>query len=258
MRSENAQKGGAEVPAGAAGRPTLLVERMCTDIGVYEILRDVSFVVPRGSVTMLMGRNGAGKTTTLRSLIGHLRPKSGTVTYEGVSLVGKEPADIAAMGVAYVPENMGIFAGLTVAEHLLLAARHARTPKDIEGERLDWIFSLFPPLKKFWETPAGLLSGGQKQMVAIARGIFTPKSLLIADEPSKGLAPAIVERLIEALRAVQAQGTSVLLVEQNLQFAETLGDQVAVMDSGSIVHQGSMRDFAADDELQQQFLGLSL
>jgi len=141
---------------------------------------------------------------------------------------------------------------------MLLAARQASRVRDLDQERLSWIFSLFPALRKFWLFPAGKLSGGQKQMLAIARAIIEPRELILIDEPSKGLAPAMVNNLIKALLALKAQQTSLLLVEQNFQMACALGDHVAVMDDGRIVFRGAMADLAADEALQQRLLGLSL
>jgi branched-chain amino acid transport system ATP-binding protein len=154
---------------------------------------------------------------------------------------------------------MGIFGDLTVRENLLLAARGARRLDDIDTRRLDWLFGLFPALKKFWLYPAGKLSGGQKQMLAIARAMVEPRRLLLIDEPSKGLAPSIVQNLIGALRELKSSGeTTVLLVEQNFAVARALGDTVAVMDDGRVVHRGSMAELAEDEALQQRLLGLSL
>ena len=143
-------------------------------------------------------------------------------------------------------------------ENLLLAARKARTVEQMDTTRLEWLFGLFPALKKFWLYPAGKLSGGQKQMLAIARAMVEPRRLLLIDEPSKGLAPAIVQNLVEALRELKRTETTVLLVEQNFQVAKALGDHVAVMDDGRVVHRGPMREMADDEALQQRLLGLSL
>ncbi|MCX7659736.1 MAG: ATP-binding cassette domain-containing protein, partial [Caldimonas manganoxidans] len=142
--------------------------------------------------------------------------------------------------------------------NLLLAARGARTVDELDSRRLEWIFGLFPALKKFWLYPAGKLSGGQKQMLAIARAIVEPRELLLIDEPSKGLAPAIIQNLIGALRELKSTHTTILLVEQNFAMAKALGDQVAVMDDGRIVHRGPMAELAQDEALQQRLLGLSL
>ena len=153
---------------------------------------------------------------------------------------------------------MGIFSDLTVRENLLLAARRARTLDQIDTQRLDWLFRLFPALKKFWLFPAGKLSGGQKQMLAIARAMIEPRRLLLIDEPSKGLAPVIIGNLIEALRELKATQTTILLVEQNFAVARALGDWVAVMDSGKVVHRGPMKELMQDEAQQHKLLGLSL
>jgi branched-chain amino acid transport system ATP-binding protein len=153
---------------------------------------------------------------------------------------------------------MGIFADLSVAENMLLAARSARRLDQLDTARLEWLFGLFPALKKFWLYPAGKLSGGQKQMLAVARAIVEPRELLLIDEPSKGLAPSIVNNLIDAFRQLKAQSTTILLVEQNFQMAKALGDFVAVMDNGRVVHAGAMAQLAADEPMQQRLLGLSL
>jgi branched-chain amino acid transport system ATP-binding protein len=229
-----------------------------THIGSYHILHGVDFAVPEGEVTMLLGRNGAGKTTTLRTIMGLWQASAGAITFRGQPLVGRATPDIASDGIAYVPESMGIFTDLTVQENIVLAARKARHAGDLDTARLDWIFSLMPALKKFWLYPAGKLSGGQKQMLAIARAICEPRALLLIDEPSKGLAPSIIQNLVTAFRELKAQKTTILLVEQNFQMARALGDHVAVMDDGRVVHRGTMAELAADESLQQRLLGLSL
>jgi branched-chain amino acid transport system ATP-binding protein len=153
---------------------------------------------------------------------------------------------------------MGIFSDLTVQENMVLAARSAPHAEALDAQRLAWIFDLFPALKKFWLYPAGKLSGGQKQMLAVARAICEPRALILIDEPSKGLAPAIIQNLIAALRELKAQRTTILLVEQNFPMACALGDSVAVMDDGRVVHCGAMRELAEDASLQKRLLGLSL
>ncbi len=227
-------------------------------IGAYHILHGVDLVVPEGEVTMLLGRNGAGKTSTLRTIMGLARASAGRIAFEGRDISAAATPDIAAAGIAYVPESMGVFVDLTVKENLLLAARSARRAEAMDGARLEWIFGLFPALKTFWLHPAGKLSGGQKQMLAVARAIVEPRRLLLIDEPSKGLAPSIVNNLVACLRALKAQRTTVLLVEQNFTVARALGDTVAVMDNGRVVHRGRMTELAADAALQQRLLGLSL
>ena len=229
-----------------------------THIGAYHILHGVDLVVPRGQLTMLLGRNGAGKTTTLRTIMGLWRASQGHVVFNGEDITAQGTPQIADLGIAYVPENMGIFADLTVRENLLLAARAARRVSDMDDARLKWIFSLFPAVEKFWNHPAGKLSGGQKQMLAVSRAIIEPRELLIVDEPSKGLAPAIINNMIDAFAELKARGVTVLLVEQNINFAKRLGDSVAVMDNGRVVHAGRMAELAQDEQLQRSLLGLSL
>ena len=236
----------------------LKLDGVHTHIGSYHILHGVDFEVPLGQVTMLLGRNGAGKTTTLRTVMGLTPASQGGIMFRGQAIEGLETPDIAQLGIAYVPETMGIFSDLTVQENMVLAARAARHAGELDKARLDWIFGLFPALKKFWLYPAGKLSGGQKQMLAVARAIVEPRALILIDEPSKGLAPSIVQNLIGALRELKSQRTTVLLVEQNFGMARALGDTVAVMDNGRVVHRGAMAELAEDEGLQQRLLGLSL
>jgi branched-chain amino acid transport system ATP-binding protein len=234
--------------------PLLALAGVHTHIDRYHILQGVDLAVPRGELTMLLGRNGAGKTTTLRTILGLWRASSGAIRFDNRDIAALPTPDIANLGIAYVPESMGIFAGLTVRENLLLAARSG----PLQEARLEWIFRYFPPLKKFWELPAGNLSGGQKQMLSIARAIVEPRALVLIDEPTKGLAPAIINNLIEAFAELKKTDTTILMVEQNFHAARSLGDSVAVMDSGRIVHTGRMADLAADAALQTRLLGLSL
>lgn len=239
-------------------QPLLELTGVHTHIGAYHILHGVDFAVPEGQLTMLLGRNGAGKTTTLRTIMGLWQASQGDIRFKGQSLKGQATPDIAGHGIAYVPENMGIFSDLTVKENMVLAARQARHAGELDTQRLEWIFSLFPALKKFWLYPAGKLSGGQKQMLAVARAICEPRALILIDEPSKGLAPSIINNLVSAFNELKRQKTTILLVEQNFMMAKALGDNVAVMDNGRVVHRGAMRELAENDELQQRLLGLSL
>ena len=236
----------------------LTLEGVHTHIGAYHILHGVDLVVPRGQLTMLLGRNGAGKTTTLRTIMGLWKASQGRVTFNGQDITRTGTPVIAGLNIAYVPENMGVFADLSVKENMLLAARKAKNVGQMDQARLTWIFSLFPAVEKFWNHPAGKLSGGQKQMLAVSRAIVEPRELLIVDEPSKGLAPAIINNMIEAFAQMKASGVTILLVEQNINFAKRLGDSVAVMDNGVVVHSGSMRELADNEELQRSLLGLAL
>jgi branched-chain amino acid transport system ATP-binding protein len=233
--------------------PLLSLAGVHTHIGRYHILQGVDLAVPRGGVTMLLGRNGAGKTTTMRTIMGLWKASHGSVHFAGRPIHAADTPDISRLGIAYVPENMGIFGGLTVSENMALAARSG----PIDEGRLEWVFGLFPALRKFWNSAAGNLSGGQKQMLAIARAVIEPRELLLVDEPTKGLAPAIIGALIDAFRQLKAE-TTVLLVEQNFHMARSVGDTVAVMDDGRVVHAGRMDELAEDKALQQRLLGLSL
>jgi len=225
-----------------------------THIGQYHILHGVDLAIPRGQLTMLLGRNGAGKTTTLRTIMGLWQASQGSITFDGRDITKLPTPEIAQAGIAYVPENMAIFADLTVRENLILAARNG----DLDPARLKWIFGLFPALEKFWSLAAGVLSGGQKQMLAIARAIVEPRDLLLIDEPTKGLAPAIIMNMVQAFKELKSTGATILLVEQNFLAAKLLGDHVAVMDDGRVVHRGAMAELAEDAALQQKLLGLSM
>ncbi len=235
-------------------RALLLLTGVQTHIGRYHILHGVDLGVAEGRTTMLLGRNGAGKTTTLRTIMGLWRASEGEIRLGDARIEALATPDIARAGIGYVPETMAIFSDLTVRENLVLAARDA----PLDDARLDWIFGFFPALKRFWLSRAGTLSGGQKQMLSIARAIAEPRRLLLIDEPTKGLAPAIVDALIGCLTELKRLGTTVLLVEQNFRVAQEIGDDVAVMDNGRIVHIGTMAELARDETLQHRLLGLSL
>jgi branched-chain amino acid transport system ATP-binding protein len=258
MNPIQANAGTTNAPTAAKAAPLLELRGVHTHIGAYHILHGVDLVVPEGEVTTLLGRNGAGKTTTLRTIMGLWAASQGEVRFSGQAIQTMDTPDIARLGIAYVPENMGIFAELTVQENMVLAARSAPRASALDAQRLDWIFELFPALKKFWLYPAGKLSGGQKQMLSVARAIVEPRALILIDEPSKGLAPSIIANLITAFKALKAQRTTILLVEQNFMMAKAVGDHVAVVDNGRVVHQGSMQALANDSSLQRQWLGLSL
>ena len=234
--------------------PLLQLSGVHTHIGQYHILQGVDLVVPRGGLSVLLGRNGAGKTTTLRTIMGMWHASAGSIQFDGRDITALQTPDIAMASIAYVPESMAVFSALTVRENLYLAARNG----PLDTQRLEWIFGFFPALKKVWNYPAGNLSGGQKQMVAIARAIVEPRKLLLVDEPTKGLAPAIINNLIDAFRELKDTDTTILLVEQNFNFVKKLGDTVSVMDDGRVVHAGPMQDLVDDRDLQQRLLGLSL
>jgi branched-chain amino acid transport system ATP-binding protein len=233
---------------------TLTLEGVHTHIGRYHILQGVDFDAPAGKTTMLLGRNGAGKTTSLRTIMGLWRASKGRIALGSTALERLSASEVARCGVGYAPETMAVFSDLSVKENLVLGAREG----PLDDKRLSWIFGFFPALRKFWLSRAGALSGGQKQMLSIARAIVEPRELLLIDEPTKGLAPAIVVALIECLKEIKATGVTILLVEQNFSVAREVGDEVRVMDNGRIVHRGGMAALAADEPLQNRLLGLSL
>ena len=232
----------------------LQLQDVHTHIGKYHILHGVDLEVEQGRIGVLLGRNGAGKSTTLRTIMGLWRASSGSVRFDAQDITRRATPDIARGGIGYVPEDMGIFSTLKVRENMLLAARSG----PMDESRLEWIFGLFPALKKFWDTPAGALSGGQKQMLAIGRALIEPRRLLLIDEPTKGLAPAVIQHMIDALLELKRNAITVLLVEQNFHFAKSLGDTVHILDDGKVVHRASMAELVDDEATQRRHLGLGL
>ncbi len=230
----------------------LHVDAIHTFIGQFHILEDVSVSVPKGGITVLLGRNGAGKTTTLRSILGMTPPAQGGITFDGAPLRGRTTFAIAQMGIGYVPEHRAIFRGLTVAENLRIAERK---PGDL-ARRGDFIFELFPDLKRLYHLAGGNLSGGQQQMLAMARALVPENRLLLIDEPSEGLAPVIIEQLMAAISRLSAQ-TTVLLVEQNFRVASRLADHYVIIDDGKSVAGGAMPDLIRDEALIQRYLGVA-
>ena len=223
-----------------------------TFIGQFHILEGVSVAVPKGSITVLLGRNGAGKTTTLKSIMGITPPREGSILFEGTPINGKRAFNIAKLGIGYVPEHRAIFKDLSVRENLEIAERE----RDDLDKRLDFIFELFPDLKRLYHLPGGKLSGGQQQMLAIARALVPDNRLLLIDEPSEGLAPVIIEHLMTVIRRLSAQ-TTVLLVEQNFRMASKLADRYTVIDEGRDVHTGVMAELVKDEVLIQRYLGVA-
>jgi len=231
-------------------QPVLAVRDIHTFIGQFHILEGVSLEASEGSITVILGRNGAGKTTTLRSIMGLTPPRQGRITFNGIELNGLPAYEIASLGIGYVPENRAIFRNLSVAENLRIAER----ARGDLAKRADFIFSIFPDLKQFYKLPADKLSGGQQQMLSIARALVADNRLLLIDEPSEGLAPVIIEQMMAAIRQLSAH-TTVVLVEQNFRMASALGDRYTIIDDGRTVHNGQMADLAADQALIQKYLG---
>ncbi len=234
--------------------PDLLrVEAIHTFIGQFHILEGVTLQVPAGSITVLLGRNGAGKTTTLKSILGLTPPREGKVIFDGQEIQGMRAYDIAQMGVGYVPEHRAIFRNLTVAENLRIAERK----KGDLDRRADFIFGLFPDLKRLYRLAGNQLSGGQQQMLAVARALVPENKLLLIDEPSEGLAPVLIEQMIVAIRELSAT-TTVLLVEQNFLMASQLAQYYYILDDGKSVHSGQMADLVGDTALIHRYLGTAV
>ncbi|MEY8346949.1 ABC transporter ATP-binding protein [Bacillus cereus] len=231
----------------------LKVDNIETYLDQFHILQGVSFKIEKGTITVLFGRNGAGKTTTLRSIMGFHRISNGEIYYGDEKVNGLSTHLISRKGIGYVPENQGIFHDLTVEETFALAG----VKKGIEyAEKVEWMLDLFPDLKQYWNKKSGLLSGGQKQMLAISRAFINSDGLLLIDEPSKGLAPIMIEKLMSAILKMKEK-TTVLLVEQNFMMASQIGDYFYIMDNGKIVHNGPMNELKEDKEACQKYLGIS-
>jgi branched-chain amino acid transport system ATP-binding protein len=228
------------------------VQDLHTYIGQHHILQGVSLAIRPDAVTVLLGRNGAGKTTTMRTIMGVLHPRRGAVRFDGRPIHHLPPYEIARLGIGYVPEGQGIFATLSVEENLRVAML---TENADSRARLGRVFELVPDLDRFRRARAGTLSGGQKQMLSIARAFVNPTRLLLIDEPSKGLAPIVVEHLIAALARMKSHLT-VLLVEQNFAMATALGDDFYLIDDGRTVRHGAMAALAADHDLKKKYLGI--
>jgi len=226
----------------------LVVENLHVRLGGSHVLQGVSFEVPEGAVTALLGRNGVGKTTTLRALLG-LVPREGRVQLGGADITAEPTHRIVQRGVGYVPEDREVFAGLTVAENLDLAVRNGTA-------RYPLVYELFPELQERAAQRAGTLSGGQQQMVAIARALLNENVILLVDEPTKGLAPLIVTQVAAALERVCAEST-VLLVEQNLDVVRRVAEHVVVLDTGRVVHTGPAKELLADRERIHALLGVA-
>lgn len=233
--------------------PLLQVEGIHTHIGKHHILQGVSFEVFPGEVTVLLGRNGAGKTTTLRSIMGLLPPSRGRILFKNRAIQNMKPFEIARLGIGFVPEDRGLFNFLTVEENFRVAMLQKNGDTE---ERMEFILDVFPDLKKFWKSKAGILSGGQKQMLAIARPLVNRNELLLIDEPSKGLAPIIIEHLIEAIHRLK-EHAMIILVEQNFYMASKLGNDFHLFDDGRTVHKGQMEKLVRNEELKKKYLGIS-
>lgn len=230
----------------------LKVDDVHTHIGQYHILQGVSFEAKKGEVSVLLGRNGAGKTTTLKTIMGLTPNSKGSILFNGEEISKKPTYNIANEGIGYVPEDQGIFGPLTVEENMKVAMRKE---DDAAFERMEYVLNLFPDLKKFWKKDGGHLSGGQKQMLAMARAFVNDSKLLLIDEPSKGLAPIVVEKVMEAIMEMKKR-TTIVLVEQNFIMASRIGDTFTLIDDGETVESGKMTELIENEELKRKYLGI--
>lgn len=230
----------------------LKVENIHTYYGLSHILFDVSLEVGTGEIVCLLGRNGAGKSTTMRSIMGLTPPKSGVVKFKGASCAGLKPHRLARMGMGYVPDDRRVFADLTVDENLEISFRNYRE----NGWNIDRVYTFFPALKKIDRRRAGLLSGGEQQMLSIARALMTNPELLLLDEPTEGLAPLIVTMLEEQILSLKESGLTVLLAEQNLTVALRLSDRGYIIDNGVIRYHGTQDDLKQNEEIRRKYLSV--
>ena len=235
--------------------PLLAVAGLHAYYAASHVLQGVDLAVPAGGVLTLLGRNGAGKSTTLKAIMGIVRPRAGTILYAGREIAGESPYRIARRGIGYVPETRGIFPSLSVLENLTLAARPGAAAAG-EGWTLERIFALFPRLAERRGSGGGRLSGGEQQMLSIARALLTNPRLLLLDEPTEGLAPNLVDEIEAVLARLKETGLAILLVEQNLAFALAFADSVGVLGKGRLQWRGTVAEFAAAAEVRDRWLGV--
>ena len=238
-------------------QPILSIKGLQVAYGGIQAVKKVDMDIMEGELVTLIGSNGAGKTTTLKAITGMIPMKAGEVTYQGKSINGVPSWESLANGIVMVPEGRGVFARMTITENLQMGAYLRKDNESVERD-IDKMFDIFPRLKERATQLAGTMSGGEQQMLAMARALMSQPKLLIMDEPTMGLSPVMTEKIFEVIDGVSKEGMTILLVEQNIHFAQRLGDHVAVMDNGRIVHAGSMAAFSADPALQQSLLGLAL
>jgi branched-chain amino acid transport system ATP-binding protein len=231
----------------------LEVREVYTFYGLSQVLFGVSLAVAAGECVCLVGRNGVGKTTTMRSIMGLTPARQGHVVWKGRDITGREPYEIAGLGIGFVPEDRRIFADLTVWENLDVAA-HRRGGN--QGWTLERVFDLFPKLRELVNRQGGFLSGGEQQMLTIARTLMGNPELLLLDEPSEGLAPLVVDHLKEQIGRLAREGMTILLAEQNVDFCLDLADRVYVLEKGHIRYEGTARAFREDESIRAQYLAL--
>ncbi|MBR1221795.1 ABC transporter ATP-binding protein [Bradyrhizobium sp. U87765 SZCCT0131] len=235
--------------------PLLEVRDLNVRYGEIEALRGISFSVDAGQVVTLLGSNGAGKSTTLRAISGLSKPSSGDILFDGQSIAGRHPEEIVRLGIAHVPEGRRVFPGLTVRENIMLGGSNRRAGKAELAREADAMFDLFPDIRKFADALGWTLSGGQLQMVAVARGLMAKPRLLLLDEPSLGLAPVIVQAVFRIIAEIQRRGTTVLLVEQNARMGLSVADRGYVLETGRLVLGGKPEDLWSNEAIRAAYLG---
>ncbi len=235
----------------------LKIKDLVVAYGGIEALKGISLEVNENKIITLVGANGAGKSTTLRSIVGLVKPKQGSIEFEGKNLLSIQTKDLVRMGITLVPEGRRVFANLTVLENLKLGAFYRKDEKEIKKD-MDWVYELFPRLKeRTWQT-AGTLSGGEQQMLAIGRALMSKPKLLMMDEPSLGLAPIIVKELFEIIKGIHKQGVTILLIEQNANAALHIADQGYIMETGRITLTGTGRELLVNEDVKKAYLGESV
>jgi branched-chain amino acid transport system ATP-binding protein len=232
--------------------PTLVLDGVHAAYGLSQVLFGVSLAVAPGECVCLLGRNGVGKTTTMRSIMGLTPASAGRIEWQGRSIRGRAPYEIANAGIGFVPEDRRIFAELTVWENLDVASRRGRTG----GWTVERVYELFPKLRELADRQGGFLSGGEQQMLTIARTLMGNPELLLLDEPSEGLAPLVVEALRERIADLKRDGLTILLAEQSVDFCLALADRVYVLEKGAVRYQGTADEFRADRSIQERYLEL--
>ncbi|MBI3528685.1 MAG: ABC transporter ATP-binding protein [Betaproteobacteria bacterium] len=236
--------------------PLLELKNVASYYGSVQALKSVSLRVEQGEVVTLLGANGAGKSTTLRTISGLLRPASGEVWFEGQPIHDMAPEKIVRLGLSHVPEGRRIFPGLTVRENIMLGtSNRGRLPKKQMDEEVAEMFDIFPVIKPFENALGWTLSGGQQQMLAVARGLMAKPKLLLLDEPSLGLAPVIVQQLFATIRVIHARGTTILLVEQNANMALSVANRGYVLETGEMKVEGSPKELLGNEEVRAAYLG---
>jgi branched-chain amino acid transport system ATP-binding protein len=233
----------------------LRIDNVHVYYGRIHALKGITLTVQTGELVALIGSNGAGKSTTLKTISGLLHPREGTIYHEDRPISGLRPHEIVGLGISHCPEGRHIFGGLTVGENLRLGASRRRDRESIEQDR-EWIFSLFPVLKERLSQPGGTLSGGEQQMLAIARALMSRPKLLLLDEPSLGLAPLLVERIFDVILQIKQSGGTVLLVEQNAHMALEVADRAYVLETGRITLEGPAAELRTDPEVERAYLGI--